>query len=223
MDNLFEQDEQDCNVILLVDASGSVSQAYMNSMSIFDRIEKFITNEIKQENMRIIFWNSNNCNNTVFKNGTFSPPFAIKRNTIRTLFQHTKSQINSYCLTTPHLGFDKFNINRVDNGKRTQIYFITDGEIGYNDISFFEKNKLKYELKESIINTFTQHNHIQLIIVTFEANNRNFSKIESLKHAAGCDVYNVIMDNKLTKYVSKFISYTPNNDTGFIHINKNSN
>lgn len=219
-EELFKTQEVKHNTILLIDASGSViSDVYENDI-IFNKIKKII-DELTEEEYRVIFWNSDKHKNDHFKNGIYRLPFIVKKSTLSQAFYYVKNIITNHCLTFPHLAFENISTEWINNKDPTKIYFITDGKMGYYNINIYEMNTLKSKLSEAIKNIFEKYNNIQLNIITVEPIERDFNKIETLTYAAGCDVYNVIMENKLTKYITKFISYTPNNRDGFIHINKN--
>ena len=220
---LFLIADSDIPAILLVDTSGSVKTDFVPGHLTFDYI-KLVIKKLPENDFRIIFWNSDNqkdqnCN--TFKNGICKLTFIVKKSTIDQSFDFIKQSITSSCLTFPHLGFDNIPGEWINKTKQTKIYFVTDGEMGYQNISSYDMRQLKNVLSESIITLFKKHNNVQLNIITVEKNFRDFTRVESLTSAAGCDVYDVIMNNKLTKYITKFISYTPNNLEGFVHINKN--
>jgi hypothetical protein len=220
MSDLFASHCGKHSTILLIDASGSVVINKFNDILIFDQIKKIIGG-LDEIEYRIIFWNSDKNTQQSFTKGVYKLPFVVKKSTLDQIFTFIKQYINNNCLTFPHLAFDNISDEWINDVNFTKIYFITDGEMGYGDISVYEKNSLKTALSESIKRLFNKHNNVQLNIVTIEPKVMDFTQIETLQKAAGCDVYNVIMDNHLTKYITKFVSYTPNNMEGFLHINKN--
>lgn len=221
-DKLFiESDNLYDNIcILLIDASGSVTNIYNDNIIIFDKIKEIIS-ELPEQEYHVIYWNSDKNNQYPFHDGIFKLPFIVKKSTLDQGFMYIKTYINTHCLTYPHLAFRAIEDSWIKKDSYTKIYFITDGEIGYYNISYSDQLYLKKCLGDSIKNLFNKYNNIQLNIITIEPHFRDFTQSESIQHAAGCDVYNVIMNNHLTECVSKFISYTPNNKNGFIHINKN--
>lgn len=223
MSDLFANHINNSNAILLVDASGSTVINKFNGELIFDKIKNIIST-LEEEKYRIIFWNSDIPSQNVktsFFAGIYKLPFFVTKNTMGIAFQTVKPNINNNCLTFPHLGFDGIPDEWIDARTPTKIYFVTDGEMGYGNISSYELRSLKTALVDSIKRLFGKYSNIQLHIITVEPNDMDFTQIETLNRAAGCDVYNVIMENHLTKFISKFISYSPNNLEGFIHINKN--
>ena len=224
---LFENKEVKHNAILVVDASGSVignNYGHNTNKLVFDRMLEVAKNlKGSGENgdeFRLLFWNSSRCRKSFFKEGAFVIPYLVKKGTLSQPFNMVKNKIDNSCLTESHIGFTSIPNNWINDVDTTKIYFITDGQMGWGGINNNDLRGLKNQLRDSIKNTFKKHNNIQLNIITVEAVNRNFNTIETLNNAAGCDVYNVIMDNQMTGYVTKFISYTPNNDNGFVHLNK---
>lgn len=223
MTELFANHTIDHQTILLIDASGSVMQNKFNDTLIFDQMKKII-DTFEETEYRVIFWNSDMKTQEPFVNGVYKLPFVVKKSTLEQTFLFIRKSINQYCLTFPHLAFNNISDEWISNKssvQRAKIYFITDGEMGFGSITTNEKNNLKVQLSESIKKLFAKYNNIQLNIVTVEPKIMDFTQIETLQKAAGCDVYNVIMENRLTKYITKFISYTPNNSDGFVHISKN--
>ncbi|XWV24536.1 P-loop ATPase/GTPase-containing domain protein [Tupanvirus deep ocean] len=226
MSDLFASHSGKHTTILLIDASASTMHAgnKFNGELIFDKIKNIIKG-LDSDEFRIIFWNSDKERNTdttnFFTKGIFKYPFVVKKDKLDLAFATVKPNIHDYCLTFPHLGFDNIPAEWVKPDELTKVYFITDGEMGYRCISQYEMTSLKSALRDSIKRLFNKSSNIQLCIVTVEPRNMDFMQMETLQKAAGCDVYNVIMDNQMTKYITKFVSYTPNYSDGFVHINKN--
>lgn len=223
MTDLFavvEDHETKHTSILLIDASGSVMGNQYSGKKIFEHMLSIIQ-ALEEKEFRVIFWNSDHDKKKFFNEGIYKLPFVVKNETLPQTFMFVQGEIKSNCLTYPHLGFDAIPEKWINNVDATRIYFVTDGKIGYDNIKIYDLNALKRKLGESINKIFRIYNNVQLNIITVEPVIRNFNQIETLTNAAGCDVYNVVMDNRLTKYITKFVSYTPNNSTGFIHISKN--
>lgn len=219
MEELFATYQYKSIPILLIDASGSVIFNRFGDKYVFDQIKNIIENFPESE-FRIIFWNSAKGESDFFKEGIYRIPFVVKKSTLGQTFTFVREHINKHCLTYSHLGFVNIPNEWMDPISPTKIYFITDGEMGYQDIKIMEMNNLKKNLSDCIKKLFTDHPMVQLNIITVEPKNMNFNEMETLKNAAGCDVYNLIMENQLTMYITKFISYTLNNLDGFVHINK---
>lgn len=217
--DLFEEHISSNIPILLIDASGSVNEKFLDT-SVFGEIKNRTLN-LKEDKFRVIFWNSNIPEKPFFKGGVTVIPFVVEKQKINQTFTYVQPNIAGNCLTFPHLAFSAIPDNWIDNKDVTKIYFITDGQIGYQSASNYELMDLKNKLSDSIKKIFMKFNNVQLNIITVEPRSVDLSVKEVIETAAGCDVYKVIMENKLTNYVTKFISYTLNNRDGFIHINKN--
>jgi len=205
--------------ILLIDSSGSVRSVNKEGLTIFQKMEA-ICKTLLEKKFRVLFWNSDNSGNVKFKNGTYSFPFVIDREKLGQPFSHVRDKIDDNCLTYPHLAFENIDEKWIDNKEPTVIYFVTDGQIGYGGCGYEQMNRLKDSLTKAIKLLFDKYNNIHLNIISVENVKRDFSQVESLDGAAGCDVYRLIMSNKLTKYVSKFKSYTENYESGFTQIEK---
>ena len=207
-------------VILLIDASGSVRSDYVPGTAIIDKMEE-IVQKINAQQFRFIFWNSdcpNEQNNINFPGGVIKLSHVVQKQSIKQPFFLAKSKISNSSLTFPHLGFINIPNEWIDNKQATHIYFFTDGQMGYSSCSSYEMNELKMKLKTAIEHLFKSHNNIHLHIVTVENKNLDFNQYETLSLAAGGDVFHVVQTNGLTKYITEFCSYTPNNSQGYRHI-----
>ena len=225
MNDLFASHSGKHTTIVLVDASGSTILKNFESGLVFDKLKEIVKN-LNEEDYRIIFWNSDrntqsDKSENSFTKGIFKLPFIVKKEKLDSAFQLVKPSIHGGCLTFPHLAFDNIPDEWICRDGVTKIYFVTDGEMGYSTISKYEMASLKTALKESIKRLFVKYNNIQLNIITVEPKHMDFTQVETLERAAGCDVLNVIIENQMTNCITKFISYTINNLDGFVHINKN--
>lgn len=221
MNTLFEDfnQAQIQPAILLIDASGSVKSNYIGTTTIVDKMQDIVS-KLSANNFRMIFWNSDaNPDKNNFINGVMKLSHVIDKQVIRQPFFLACSRINQFCLTFPHLGFDAIPVEWINNTEPTHIYFITDGQMGYEKCDQKIMATLKSKLKESIESLFKKYNNIHLHIITVENKSMDFNNIEIFKIAAGSDVFNVIQDNNLTKFITEFVSFTPNNDSGYYHIN----
>jgi len=215
--------------IVLVDATGSVKTNYESTTTVFDKIKQVIqSGVIPEKRFRMLFWNSTpdsiisqgRVTGTFFKDGIWKIPYVVDKDKLDTPFNMVSQNITNGCLTFPHVAFMNVTPEWCHTDKPTRIYFVTDGQIGYQSISRSDMTYLKTKLADSIQSVFKRFYNIQLTIITVESKQMDFGQLETLNSAAGCDVYTVIMENHLTDYITKFISFTPNNPTGFIHINK---
>lgn len=206
--------------ILLIDASGSVRSDFVDGLTIFDKFVKIIESFPEAEH-RVLFWNSDRTDKagTFFTNGIYKIPFVVKQNSqINQLCKLVKENINQYCLTFPHLGLDAVPNEWFTPNKKVKVRLITDGQIGWNNCGMQTTQALKKDLLTAINKLFTSHPNTQFEIIAVESQIRDFTNIETLNNAAGCDVFDVIQMGNLTKKITKFISYTPNNTNGFVHI-----
>lgn len=217
--DLFEKVEITHKVppILMVDTSGSVRGEYTKDMTIFDKMLEIVTN-INAEKFRVLFWNSGTDDTGNFPQGVFKMPFVIDKKVIKQPFLLVKSKITDHCLTFPHLGFRAIEKNWIDDKDATHVYFLTDGKIGWSNCNTQILSNLKKDLKEEIELLFKNHNNIHLHIITIESKNVDLNNIESMGTIAGGDIFEVIQNNNLTKYITEFVSYTLNNQNGYKHI-----
>lgn len=209
--------------ILVIDSSGSTvsESAKFDGKLIFDKMAE-ITSKINNDNFRVIFWNSDAVhavNNEKFPGGIIRPMHVIKKESLPAIFGITKSNITNMSLTYPHLGFNSIPKEWIDPKEPTHVYFVTDGKIGYNNIQAGHLHELKVKLKDSIESLFKKFGNIQLHIITVESLVRDFDSVETMSIAAGGDVFEVIQDNGLTKYITEFVSYSLNHVDGYKHIN----
>lgn len=224
MQSLFENisDAEIKNpVILLIDASGSVRLDFNATKTIFSKMEEIVKN-INATQFRVIFWNSDRAsqmNNTNFPNGLLTIPYVIKKESLSQPFALARTKICDASLTFPHLVFNAIPKEWISEKDPTHIYFCTDGQIGYSSCLSSELSNLKSQLSSSITKLFKSHNNIHLHIVTVEAVAIDFNRSEILNSIAGGDVFRIIQQYSLTKYVTEFVSYTPNNENGYKHIN----
>ena len=224
MSLFIEQHVSTNPAIILWDASGSIKHNFNNDMSVLNKMTEVVsdTNIIKSSKCRCIFWNSDNATNVNFTKGTLKIPYVVDCVKINQLITGLiEPKIQCTCLTYPHLAFEELikSPEWFDQTKLTHIYFVTDGQIGYQQCSSFDLANLKNKLMTSIVNLFEKYANVFLHILTIESTNHDFDKFESLNIAAGGDVFKLIQSNGLTKYITEFVSYTPTNPNGFIHIN----
>lgn len=217
MAELFQTHSTNNIPIILVDASGSVTLDF-KGMQVFDKMKNIIMG-LNHEKVRLIFWNSSIPEKEFFKGGIYRLPFVVNRDTINQTFRHVQQKIDGYCLTFPHLAFENIPDDWINDKDMTKIYFITDGQIVGG--GSFSVRSLKDSLGRQITRLFEKHNNIQLNIITVEPRVVDLTVKETTLTAAGCDVYEVISNGHLTKFITKFTSYTLNNENGFTHINKN--
>ena len=220
VENIFEDPQCDQGIpILLIDSSGSVMREFnTDHKTIFEKMESVINN-IPAEKFRMIFWNSNNVENTAFAGGIIKLPHIVEKKYLKQPMFLARSKIIQTCLTFPHIGFESIDPTWINNVDPTHIYLLTDGQMGYNTCSSNDLLNLKNKLATNIENIFKTYNNVHLHIVSVEAEKRNYDNYETVCNAAGGDVYIVVQNHGLTKYVTEFTSYSLNNVDGFKHIN----
>jgi len=225
--DLFINETMKGKIIALIDSSGSVTnpfgvnQGCVYNYMVFDEIKKKVMNLYDDipstEGIYAIFWNSDqNKADTkrFFRSGTVSTMGYIDRNAMNNMFSIVKMNIDKYCQTYPHLGFDAIDPKLLSNQQLNKIYYITDGQISPFD-------ELKTKLKQSIKKLVESKNiEIQMNIITVENENRDFDQIEAIRNSAGGDVYNIIMTSEMTGYVTNFTSYALNYPNGYTHISR---
>ena len=219
MEDFFEKTQIDqCIPILLIDSSGSVLVKFDTLYAtIFDKMEAVISN-IPAEKFRMIFWNSDKITDSNFPNGVLKLPHVVEKKYVKQSMFLIRSKITKNCLTFPHVAFNAIDSDWIDNVNPTHIYFITDGQMGYGGCSNSEMANLKSLLASNIENIFKKYGNVHLHIISVEADKLNYDNYETVCNAAGGDVYNVIQNNGLTKYISEFVSYSLNNLNGYKHI-----
>lgn len=219
--SLFLQPVINKIAILLVDASGSVNQNYDSSCTIFNKM-KSVIKELPHEKFRVIFWNSENeRTDNKFPKGVAVYPYPVDKNTIGGVFNLFSTYIGNSCLTYTYLGVDAL-INQSSNWltpDTNDVYIVTDGEMGYSNISNSQKQLLGKKLVESIRNLISKY-CVNLHIYTVEAVRYDFNQ-ESFNNFAGSDVYKAIQENHLTKSITKFVTFDlSNSETGYTHISR---
>lgn len=220
--SIFLNEENDPNVIpiVLVDSSGSMqsvmpSGSSVSGQTVFD-VAGSIIKELPFDNFRLIFWcSSQQETGSIFSTGTFTVPYVVKKQNLSQPFKHVNSFIRGSCLTYPHLGFVSIPSEWISDISVTKIYYITDGMI-----SVAHHMNTHTLLSDAIKKLFTNNNKVELNIITVEPSNKEFGKLESTNNLIGCDVFKLIQNNHLTKYITSFTSYTPNNMTGYVHLKK---
>jgi hypothetical protein len=204
------------NVILLVDATGSVRGNYLQH-AIFDKFLEIIKNIEGATSYRIIFWNSNTTG--AFSNGIKKIPFVVSPSTIEQCFKMTKTNITSTCLTHPHLVLTELDDWLTSQFSRT-VYFLTDGQIGHSNITPLDRTVLHSQFVSNYKALLKKFPDLQFKINTVEGISRDFSATESMADVAGSDIWDLLSRTNLTNTISEFVSYTTNYPNGHVHIRR---
>src|SRR3990167_10537239 len=193
---LFITPQGESTAILVIDASGSVRTLF-NGKSVFRKFQEIVA-QLPVNQFHVVFWNSDT-NTLNFPEGIKKFPFVVTQATLNQAFTMVDSLIGDNCLTNPHLGFLAIKDWLTQNFSRT-VYFLTDGQINGN----LTLSELHRRLSQSITDLIACFPDLQIKIITVEPLTRDFYNSESLSCAAGCDVYQVISDNRLTKTIASF-------------------
>ena len=101
--DLFRKHDDNANIIVLVDASGSVRSSFYgitDKPSVFDKIRE-VVEKIPGDEFRMIFWNSNANKDSphleFFKDGVFKIPYVVKRASLKQTFDYVNDKIVGSC------------------------------------------------------------------------------------------------------------------------------
>ena len=201
VDTLFVKPSFEETAIVLLDISGSVKGQYNGKESIYDREVKIIQS-LRGKRFKLILWNDE----------FIKLPFEVNQKNFNQCFTVNKNQCGG--ATYPHVAFENIKDWIQDKYTKT-IHFVTDGEFTYRTAA--ERKRLA----DSIFEIIKIMPDVQINIHTVENRSIDFNNLEKLDGIAGADVYKVISENKLTNYVSKFITFATNCDeNGYTQINK---
>lgn len=208
--------------IVLVDASGSTIYNDFGNLNVL-HTERKVIESLEGDEFYLIFWNSNHKYDpsNQFVNGIYKVDSIVKKSELESVFNRVQPMINQQCLTFPHLAFEAIPDDWICADGQTRIYLITDGEMGYRGITNWDKISLKNELGSQIERLFMKFSNVRMHIITVEPKKVEYKDIENMSSAAGSDVFDVVMNKKLTRYISKFTSFSLNHPKGFVHISKN--
>lgn len=217
--SIFEAGDPDKDVVpvVLVDASGSTCGPYMGSFLVFDR-QMAAVKRLPHKRFRLIFWNSTNAGSK-FPGGVLVWQYVVDRDKIDQPFGYVKKLINNGCGTYPAAAFLAIPDNWLNRSGMTYLYYVTDGQLGAGAMSKQDMADLKKSVAEAIRRTLAR-GRILLSIITVEAQERDFNQLEVVAAAAGGDFYDVITSHGLTASVARYVSYTPNNEGGYVHMER---
>jgi hypothetical protein len=217
--DIFIRPTESDTAILLVDASGSVRSQYgQSTTTVFDECRR-LAKLFPHRHFKVLYWNSEGVNGGGWQKGVLKLPYVLTKDKFDANFSLASAKISSDCLTYPNLAFGNIDDWLSANFSRT-LYLLTDGQMGYSDISPSELVKLKSDVAQSIQALVKRYPDLQIHIVAVETKETDYASLENLKRAAGCDLFNVIQEHKLTQSIASFTSYTPNQPGGFSHIRR---
>jgi hypothetical protein len=217
MSGLFEIDENDGNSIIpivLVDSSSSTNAIYMGSYNVFMR-QMLAIKQLPFKKYRLLFWNAPG-SSPKFPGGVLPMMSVIDGDKLDQPFTYVQTLITRGCGTEPQYAFKAIPKSWVSTTGMTHIIYVTDGQLGNGAADAARvKPLVAAAIKEALA-----MGRIVLHVITVEAVDRDFKDLETQAIAAGGDFYDTIVKHNLTGSVSKFVSYTPNNDNGFVHMER---
>lgn len=209
------------NTVFLFDCTGSVRGDFGPS-KIFtkqaDCVED-IYHKNDLDDAHVLWWNSDNEGSCFCTGGgvEFDPD---EKMTVADFKSYANDiifgRITNSCVTYTWLAFEKIPSKWIKPDVMTTVYLVTDGQIGWMNGTSYDKNKWYTELGKSLKKFFERSKNLRLEIVTVENVFNDYSKLETISGAAGCDIYEAIKSHGLTNKVSKFTSYSLNNLDGFV-------
>jgi hypothetical protein len=221
--NLFDN-RPDKYAIIVVDASGSTCCEFKNMSTIFQKMADVVL-DLNIPVVRALFWNSPQEDSDKFNTGSYVIPYVLNSNNLKATFAMVAPSITGRCLTEPHLGVYAIPDEWLKNDPI--IYILTDGNIGYGNINYSDKNSLERQFTESIQQLSQRRGSDGMLInpnprvsiIAVEATVRDFNQVESFNSGAGGDMYKCIVANRLTNKIRRFISINPNGQ--FVQIDRN--
>lgn len=228
-EDFFITPQAEGRAILLIDASGSVLQPYPEptapatvtsaQKTVFEKMQE-ICAALPHAEFRLLFWNSDTMKTKFDTSGVLKIPFAVARDKLALNFKIAREQIDNSCLTMPHLAFGNI-ADWLQSGYSRTVYFVTDGLIGWDQATVFEKRQLADLLAGAIRSLVDKFRDVQLSIIAVERDARtDYGVIESMATVVGNDVFQAISNNRLTSMVTRFRSYTPRHAAGYDHIDR---
>lgn len=202
--------------IIAIDASGSTTSKFYdrtqpqppNAMTVFAKQCELAQN-LPHKKFRLIVWGSMS-EHQYFKNtGYYIPSMnPMDINELRQWCRILCSSLEAFgCSTQTHLAFEGVPQQWLKSD--IPFYLITDGQIDSraNHKNYNRSTDMPTVLAEQIREKVSRYN-IQLNIIAVDCRVVDLSKAENLQDAAGCDVYNIIKQSRLTSSVCSFTSYT---------------
>src|SRR5205814_188290 len=104
-------------------------------------------------------------------------PYKVTYDKISQQFTNVNGLIVQCSLTYPHLAFKHMPEEWIIKDMINRIYYITDGEIGYDKCSNEHFCVLKSQLATEIKKLATENKNVDLRILTVENKNYNFRNV----------------------------------------------
>lgn len=216
---LFVTPQESETAILLVDASGSVRSNFSEpDKTVFDECRR-LAKTLPHKKFKVLYWNSYNIDSGGFKGGILKLPFVLTPDKFDSNFAFAFSKITNQCLTYPNLAFANIDDWLSSDFSKT-VYLLTDGQMGHNGISAAENATLQKDVANSIQALVKKFPDVQIHILAVEERDTDYSAVENLQLAAGCDLFKLVQEQKLTKSIASFTSYTPKQSQGYSHIKR---
>lgn len=175
----IENAQWDANPIVLLDSSGSTSSVFEStSKSIFSTYKDVLKKILRPEQTSIYL---------AQWSSSFKSNGLIELNSLGQIKQHESGSTNLDCA----LNFDK---TFCENKSLVEIYILTDGECGGGDVFV---TKLKELFK--VVN-----GKLHIYIVTLTDTECDY---KTTNYDYGTQIYNIILQNSLSKNIKKFISF----------------
>lgn len=215
---IFEDENESGFVpIALIDSSSSTNVGYMGAVSVFKR-QMAALKQLPYNSFRLLFWNAPGSNEK-FPNGVLIWSYAVERDKLDQPFAYVEKFIQRNCGTDPCPAFRSIPHEWISTSGITRLIYVTDGQLGNGRMNGYELQKIQGNVAAAIKVALGLGRMI-LHVITVETTNRDFKQLETQNVAAGGDFYGAIENHGLTTSVSKFVSYTPNNDDGFVHMER---
>ena len=214
MSKLFIDEIKPKTAILCFDASGSILGRFTDTQTILQKMVK-VAQSLGYTSFRVFFWNSDNPGHPEFKNGVSNWPYPVNNFSLDQVCEIIRSRINTTCTTDPSLAFQAVaNATDLDN-THTHVILLTDGEMGWNNITPEETRELRQKLANSIKSLVQHRPHVSINIVAVEAINHTPG---TETKGAGNDVYETLIRHNLTGYIASFTTHCPTGTS--VHIQK---
>lgn len=220
VNSLFMTPTPDDYAIALIDTSASTTykfypgnvEARQFEESVFGT-QCEILKQLPHKKFFLLFWCSKQLDG-LYKQGFRTIPGAVAKESMELLFSTEYKKIIKKFTTNTALAFQNLPVEWLKTTKT--VYLVTDGDMGGGEL---DQATVKRELAAAL-KKFGGN----LSILTVERAARDYNNSAEVNNAAGTDVYKTIQENKLTNFISKFVSHYPGQEpmsiNSFTHIQK---